>query len=118
MPAVARKSGFDSVQSPDGNPAPPCGPPTDPPSCLAPSVQATDAGSSTVTINGIGVVRRGDAMLSHPFGCFCSAHAPALSTASAHVTVEGRGLARVGDAYDGHIISSGSANFSDGSPSS
>ncbi len=100
MPAVARKGGKDSVASPDGSG----------PGCGSPSTQATDEGSSNVFVNGIGVVRQGDRMRSHPEpGCL--PHAPALSIQSTTVFVNGRGIGRKDDAYGGsHIISSGSNN--------
>ena len=106
--AVARKSGTDSVASPDGTVSGECLPGV--PICDAASTQATAAGASTVRVNGIGVVRIGDKMKSHPHGCACPNHAPALSSSSSTVRVNGKGLGRVGDAYSGHIISSGSSN--------
>jgi hypothetical protein len=66
---------------------------------------------------GIGVVREGDAMISHPAPvCGCSPHAPTLSVFSAFVYANNLRIGRVGDAYDGHIISTGAPTVTDGSP--
>lgn len=101
MSAIARKSSTDTVASPDGSGH--C--------CKDPSTQSTDQGSDNVFVNGIGVVREGDAMITHLYnGPCCNPHAPVLSTFSGTVWCNGRRVGRVGDAYDGHIISSGSPN--------
>lgn len=106
MSEIARKDGKDTVSSPDG------GGISDPnkPECKIPSTQATDKGSSTVFINGIGVVRDGDAMKQHN-GPDCSTHAPTLSSFSSTVFANSKGVGRKGDKYgDDHEISSGSNN--------
>lgn len=99
MPGAARKSGTDTVASPDGSG----------PGCGSPTTQATDVGSDDVIVNGIGAVRQGDAMKTHP-GPGCSPHAPTLTTHSSTVIVNGKGIGRLGDAYNGHTISSASAD--------
>lgn len=102
MPVVARKDGQDTVASPDGSGV--C--------CASPSVQKTNQGSSNVFINGIGAVRKDDAMIVHDYaGPCCNPHAPTLSTFSPTVFVNGLNLGRVGDAFGGdHLITSGSPN--------
>jgi len=86
-----------------------------------PTTQASDAGSGNVFVNGIGVVRQGDAMVSHPDGNPCVSspvdHAPTLSTFSGNVFVNGKAIGRIGDKYDSdghydHTITSGSGNVS------
>jgi uncharacterized Zn-binding protein involved in type VI secretion len=110
MPAVARKNSVDSVQSPHGTGF--C--------CVVPTVHSTDEGSSTVFINGIGVVREGDKMIEHTYpGPCCDLHAPTLTVYSAFVYAEGKRIARIGDKYVAageHVIISGSPNVYDGSP--
>lgn len=117
MANVARKSGTDTVSCTDGTQGTQCS--TNPPmwNWNTPTVEATDAGSSKVFSQGVGVVRQGDAMQSHPDGVPCTPspinHAPTLSTYSSKVFVEGKGIGRVGDKYDSdghysHAISSGS----------
>ncbi len=105
MPAVARKNGEDSVNTPDGGPN--CGPAT----------FATDKGSDNVFANSIGVVRAGDKMKSHgDSDNECEPHAPALSTFSSTVFINGCGCGRKGDEYSlNHIISTGSPNVFAGS---
>lgn len=116
MPAIARKAAVDIVNSPDGNPGTPC----DGGArviCDVPSIQATAAGSSDVFIMGIGVVREGDAMISHPAPvCGCAPHAPTLSTFSSRVYANGLRIGRIGDDYAGHVIVSGAPTVFDGSP--
>jgi uncharacterized Zn-binding protein involved in type VI secretion len=99
MPGIARKGGTDSVASPDGSG----------PGCGLSSTQATAEGSSDVFVNGIGVVRKDDAMNTHN-GPGCIPHAPTLSTYSGSVFVNGRNVGRLGDSYNGHRISSASTN--------
>ena len=99
MPGIARKGGEDLVASPDGSGD----------GCGSPTTQATDAGSSDVFINGIGAVRKDDAMKSHN-GPSCIPHSPTLSTYSKSVFVNGKNVGRDGDGYGSHIISSGSTN--------
>lgn len=116
MPNVARKAAVDTVSSPDGTPGTPCSGGF---ICDSPSTQATAAGSSDVFIEGIGVVREGDAMLAHPAPvCGCSSHAPTLSSFSSRVYANGKRIGRVGDAYNGHVISSGATTVIDGSSQS
>ena len=116
MPLVARKAANDIVKCVDGTPASECSPGV--PKCDGPSTQATDAGSSDVFVEGIGVVRIGDTMIPHPAPvCGCGAHAPALSAASAYVYANGRRIGRIGDLYSpGHVIDSGAPTVHDGSP--
>lgn len=102
MPGVARKSGTDTVDSPDGGPI----------GCSGPSTQTTDVGSNDVIVNGIGVVRESDPMIPHADPAqSCLPHAPVLTTFSGTVFANGKHLGREGDAYGGsHIISSSSLN--------
>ena len=101
MPAVARKDSVDTVASPDG--AGVC--------CVDSSIQSTDIGSSNVTVNSIGVVRKDDAMITHDYpGPCCNPHAPILSTYSGTVFANSKNIGRLGDEYDAHVISSGSSN--------
>lgn len=98
MPAVGRMNQKDKVFSPHGRGF----------NCGAPTVQATQAGSRRVFSDGIGVVRQGDAMKTHP-APGCSPHSPGLDVGSTRVFAEGRGLGRIGDTYGGeHPIISGS----------
>lgn len=118
MPAVARKSGVDTVAAPDGAPGTPCDSGF---KCDSPTTQYTDTGSSTVFVGGIGVVREGDTMTPHTtIPCGCPVHVPPMVSCSAFISVEGKRLARLGDLYilDGvsHPISSGLDTVSDGSP--
>lgn len=117
MPSVARMLQVDTVDCVDGTPGTPCDGGAKS-ICDNPSIQATEAGSGDVRVNGIGVVRLGDAMKSHPAPvCGCAPHAPTLSVVSTLVRANGRGIGRIGDLYGGgHVISSGSGNVSDGSP--
>jgi uncharacterized Zn-binding protein involved in type VI secretion len=122
MPAVAQKGGSSSVAATDGAQGDGCA--FNKSGAYAwhwntPTTQASDAGSSNVFVNGIGVVREGDAMGSHPDGDPCVSspvnHAPTLSTFSSNVFVNGKALGRVGDKYDSdnhydHTITSGSSN--------
>lgn len=110
---VARKDQVDSVACIDGTLNGECEPGV--PRCDGPSTQATNDGATNVRVNGIGVVRLGDAMKPHTYGCFCPIHAPALSTCSASVRVNGLGIARIGDEYSsGHVISTGAGDVSAG----
>jgi len=58
----------------------------------------TDEGSSTVFVDGHGVVREGDAVQSHTIPG-CSSHAPVLTTFSGDIYVEGKRVGREGDTY-------------------
>ena len=74
MPAVARMSGTDTVTCTDGAQGSACAFSKSGPVGWhwdTPTTQASDAGSSDVKVNGIGVVREGDAMASHPDGNPC-----------------------------------------------
>lgn len=97
MPAVARKSGTDSVS-------------INHPTCQGGT--ATAAGSSDVFVNDIGVVRKGDSVESHTFAPpACPSHAPGLVSFSANVFANSLNLGRLGDSYGcGATISSGSSN--------
>ena len=122
MPAVARMGGTDTVACTDGAQGSGCA--FNKSGAYAwhwdtPTTQSTNAGSPNVLINGVGAVRQGDTMVSHPDGVPCVSspvnHAPALSTYSSNVFVNGKALGRVGDKYDSdgdmdHTISSGSSN--------
>lgn len=70
-------------------------------------------------VGGIGVVRDGDVMHTHPDGVPCTSspinHAPALSTFSPNVFANGKAIGRIGDKYDSdghmdHTIVSGSSS--------
>jgi uncharacterized Zn-binding protein involved in type VI secretion len=96
MPAVARKSGTDSVSTGHG--------------CDATTV--TDQGSSDVLVNSIGAVRAGDLCQVHliPSGSSCVPHTVPLTSFSSTVFVNGKGIGRQGDQYSGHTLTSGSGN--------
>lgn len=102
MPAVARKNGVDQVNTVHNSVGSECKD--------APTIVGTDAGSSDVFANGIGVVRVGDIMQVHDLpGCI--PHAPPLVTGSSSVFVNGRAIGRVGDQYaGGEVIISGSGS--------
>ena len=73
-------------------------------------VLATDACSSNVFVNGIGVVRESDAVQSHTFPG-CSTHAPGLTSFSSTVKINSNGAGRKGDTYEcGAKITSGSGD--------
>lgn len=114
MPAVAKKDGASLVAATDGAIGSPCA--KNKWNWNTPTTQASDTGSDDVLIEGIGAVREGDTMVSHPDGDPCTSspinHAPALSTFSSTVYVNGKRLGRVGDKYDSdghydHTITSG-----------
>jgi uncharacterized Zn-binding protein involved in type VI secretion len=96
MPAVARKSGTDSISTGHG--------------CDATTV--TDQGSSDVNVNSIGAVRAGDLCQVHliPAGSSCVPHTVPLTSFSSTVFVNGKGVGRQGDQYSGHTLTSGSGN--------
>ena len=116
MPNVARKAAVDIVDCDDGTPGTPCTPGVF--KCDSPSIQATDAGSPDVFVEGIGVVRIEDPMIAHPAPvCGCGPHAPPLTVASAYVYANGLRIGRIGDLYTGgHVIASGAPTVFDGSP--
>ena len=100
MPGVARGDGIDSVAVPHGTGL----------NCASPIVSATDDCSTNVFINGTGVVRKDDAMESHP-NVGCVAHAPGLSTHSSNVYANNKKIGDLGDTYGcGGVISSASTN--------
>jgi hypothetical protein len=102
MPAVSRKSGTDTVASPDGAGY-----------CSGdPSTQTTDVGSDDVLANAIGVIRSGDTVITHLHPGPCDTpHNPALDSYSPNVFANNKNLGRFGDTYGGdHIVSSGSTN--------
>ena len=96
MPAVARKSGTDSISTGHG--------------CDATTV--TDQGSSDVLVNSIGAVRAGDLCQTHLIlvGDSCVPHTVSLTSYSSTVFVNGKGIGRQGDQYSGHTLTSGSGN--------
>ena len=117
MPGIAQKGGSSSVAATDGARGSSCG--RNVWNWNTPTTQASDAGSSNVLVNGIGVVREGDVMVSHPDGNPCVGspvnHSPALSTFSSNVFANGKAMGRIGDKYDSdghydHTITSGSSN--------
>lgn len=92
MPGIARKSGTDPVNTVHGA--------VGGRNCnAAPTTVATDAGSDNVFVNGIGVVRQDDAVVSHNNGSACSSHAPGLASCSPNVFVNGKGIGRLSDTY-------------------
>lgn len=79
-----------------------------------PTITSTDACSSKVFVEGIGVVRFGDAVTTHPFPS-CATHAPALNSGSSKVTIEGKKAGRKNDTYEcGAKITSGSGKVNIG----
>lgn len=114
---IAKKGGNSEVTCTDGAQGSGCG--TNVYHWDTGTTQVSNAGSSTVFVNGIGVVRNGDAMASHPDGNPCTPvainHAPTLSTFSNTVFANGKNIGRIGDKYDSdghydHTISTGSTN--------
>lgn len=100
MPGVARGDKVDDVAVDHGTGV----------ACLSATTQKTDVCSGNVFLNGTGIVRRGDAMVSHP-AAGCPPHAPGLSTHSASVFANGKQVGRLGDLYTGgHVISTASGN--------
>lgn len=105
MPEVARGNGVDSV-----NTVHPAVGTIDIGCDASPTITATDVCSGDVFINGIGVVREGDAVESHTFPS-CTTHAPPLTTFSGTVKVNNKGVGRKGDIYGcGAEIVSGSSD--------
>ena len=100
MPGVARGDSVDTVAVDHGTGV----------ACLSATTQSTDVCSGNVFVNKIGVVRKGDAMISHP-SAGCPPHAPGLSTHSPNVFANKKQIGRLGDLYTGgHVISSASGN--------
>ena len=117
MPAIAKMGGNSNVTCTDGAQGSGCAPGKH--HWDSGTTQTSDQGSGNVFVNGIGVVRNGDTMGSHPDGVPCVAspvnHAPALSTYSGNVFANGKEIGRVGDKYDSdghfdHTVATGSAN--------
>lgn len=117
MGGIALSDGGSSISCTDGAQGSSCG--KNVYHWDTPTTQTSDAGSSTVFVNGKGVVREGDAMSSHPDGNPCVAapvnHAPTLSVFSGTVFANGKAMGRIGDKYnsDGHhshTIITGSSN--------
>jgi len=106
MPGAALSNGASSVAATDGAQGAACGKRVF--HWNTPTTQASVSGSSDVLINGIGAVRDGDTMTTHPDGVPCVPgpvnHTPTLNTFSPTVFVNGRGVGRIGDTYnsDGH----------------
>jgi uncharacterized Zn-binding protein involved in type VI secretion len=99
MPAAARGNGSDSVFSKTGAGR----------KCRFPRSTATNGCSGNVFINGIGAVRIGDAVASHP-RAGCAPDTSTLTSASSKVFVNGRGAGRIGDQYTSdNTITSGSS---------
>lgn len=94
MPAVARKSETDTIDTGHG--------------CTA--TTTTDEGSSDVFINGIGACRVGDAITIHttPSGYKCVPHTAFINEGSSSVFVNNKSIARKGDSADEGKITSGS----------
>lgn len=116
MPAIALKNGVSTVSATDGAQGSPCGRRVF--HWDTPTTQTSDVGSPDVFVEGTGVVREGDTMISHPDGDPCVGspvnHAPALSTFSPNVFVNGKPIGRIGDKYDSdghfsHTITSGAS---------
>jgi len=100
MPAVARKSGTDSVISKTGTGK----------NCPAPVGTATNEGSSDVFANNIGVVRKGDKVAPHA-ASGCGTDSSVITIHSSNVFANGKEIARIGDGYTSdNIITSGSPN--------
>ena len=102
MPAAARGSGKDSVESATGSGY----------NCESSLTTSTNICSPNVFVNNFGSVRQGDAVASHPM-TGCGPESPGLSTYSPNVFVNGLGMGRLGDNYAGdgsNIIKSGSSN--------
>ena len=96
MPAIARKSGTDSIITGHG--------------CDA--TTTTNVGSSSVFVNGIGACRKGDAIMIHtfPVGQSCIPHTAVINAGSSSVFVDGIAIARLGDSADAGTITTGSSN--------
>ena len=60
---------------------------------------STDECSGKVFAEGIGVVRKGDAVTAHPEGGTCTNHTPGLAAGSSKVFIETKGAGRKGDTY-------------------
>ena len=107
MPAIARKDGVDSVFTVHNSVGQNCS--------NAPTVVATDAGSSDVFSENDGVVRVGDAVEIHNIPG-CTPHAPPLAVGSPTVFVNNQPCGRLNDTYAGgeQIITGSATVFADG----
>ena len=124
MPAVAKKSGSSAVRATDGAQGTLCGTRPSRWNWNSPTTQASAAGSDNVFAENIGLVRKDDAMVSHPDGTPCTTspifHAPTLSAYSPNVFVNGKPIGRIGDlynsdgSYDHAIISGAGTVFANG----
>ena len=82
---------------------------------VAPIITSTNVCSGKVKAEGIGVVRKDDAVTAHPIGGVCATHTPGLSSFSSKVKIEGKGAGRKGDTYGcGAEITSGSGKVNIG----
>lgn len=101
MPGIARKDGTDTVSSKTGGPGS---------GCNTPVIAGTGVGSSTVFVNGKGVIRIGDVVGPHKF-TGCGPDTSVLTSASPNIFVDGARVARDGDQYTSdNTITSGSPN--------
>ena len=99
MPEVARKDGADTVDTVHNSIGSDCN--------VKPTTIATDAGSSDVFAEGVGVVRVGDKVQIHNKPK-CIPHAPTLAGGSGTVFANGKAIGRKGDTYaEGEKITSG-----------
>lgn len=96
---AARGIGRDTVLSVDGTGY----------KCLSPMKTYTMGCSINVLVNGVGVVRLGDAVAPHPM-VGCTLDRSVLISSSAKVLANGRGVGRMGDTYGPNVIVSGSPN--------
>ena len=115
MPAAARGNATDTVDT--VHPASGDANPLDSIQCdVAPIITSTNGCSGNVFANGVGIVRLGDLVTSHPFpGSGCPQHAPGLAGGSSTVFINGLAAGRQGDAYGcGATILSGSGNVNIG----
>ena len=92
MPEVARKDGTDTVDTVHNSIGSNC--------AVKPKTIATDAGSSDVFAEGVGVVRVGDKVQIHNIPG-CTPHAPPLAVGSGSVFANGKPIGRKGDTYAG-----------------
>lgn len=99
MPAASRGDGVDAVVSKTGVGD----------ECRNPTMTSTDECSSSVFVEGTGIVRQGDQVAPHNKGG-CSTDTATLSSYSSKVFANGKGVARIGDQYGGdNTITSGSS---------
>lgn len=101
MPPAARGNGTDSVFSKTGAGR----------NCVSPLTTATAACSGDVLVNGIGIVRQGDAIAAHP-AAGCGNDGSVLTSFSGTVFANTKAVGRIGDQYTGdNTITSGSSNI-------